>query len=81
MRWIVLLIMIAGVAPGALAPAADAEEQSWSKRTPPPVKFVPPPSEDKPHDWSGVHVGVNAGRGFGTNSSASQVPGGFAFPK
>jgi hypothetical protein len=61
--------------------AAAAEEQSWSKRTPPPAKFAPLPANDKPHDWSGFHVGVNAGPGFATNRPASGVPGGFALPK
>jgi hypothetical protein len=63
-----------------LAPAV-AEEQSWSKRTPPPAKYAAPPIEQKQHDWSGFHMGVNAGTGLGTNERNSAVPGGSAFPR
>src|SRR4051794_17450787 len=41
-----------------------AEEQSWSKRTPPPVKFASQSPEQKPQDWSGVYVGVQGGAAF-----------------
>jgi hypothetical protein len=58
---------------------ASAEEQSWVKRTPPPVKFAPPP-EQKQQDWSGFHMGVNAGSGFGNNRD-SAVPGNPNFPR
>jgi hypothetical protein len=62
-----------------IAPAF-AEEQSWSKRTPPPVKYAPPP-EPKEHDWSGFHMGVNAGSGFSTSGRESAVPGSFGAPR
>jgi hypothetical protein len=62
-----------------IAPAF-AEEQSWSRRTPPPVKYAPPP-EPKEHDWSGFHMGVNAGSGFGANDQRSAVPSGSNFPR
>jgi hypothetical protein len=75
MRRIAFVVTMAGVALGALA-SARAEEQSWSKRTPPPVKFAPAEDEAKPQDWSGFHVGVNAGAGFGTKGRDSAVPGG-----
>jgi hypothetical protein len=63
-----------------IAPAF-AEEQSWSKRTPPPVKYAPPPPEQKEHDWSGFHMGVNAGSGFGTNNRDSASPGSSNIPR
>jgi hypothetical protein len=75
-----LPILMAAILLGTFG-AAAAEEPSWSKRTPPPVKFAPPPAVDKPHDWSGFHLGVNAGPGLATNNRASGVPGGFALPK
>jgi uncharacterized iron-regulated membrane protein len=56
-----------------IAPAL-AEEQSWSKRTPPPVKYAAPPAEQKQHDWSGFHMGVNAGAGISANERNSAVP-------
>jgi hypothetical protein len=62
-----------------IAPAF-AEEQPWSKRTPPPVKYAPPP-EPKEHDWSGFHMGVNAGSGFGTSGRDSAVPGILGAPR
>jgi opacity protein-like surface antigen len=75
-----VLISISAIALSAFA-AAAAEEQSWSKRTLPPVKYAPPPGEQKEHDWSGFHVGVNAGPGFSTSGRASAVPGGLAAPR
>jgi hypothetical protein len=54
---------------------ASAEEQSWSKRTPPPVKYAQPTPEQKEHDWSGFHMGVNAGSGFDTDNRNSAAPG------
>jgi opacity protein-like surface antigen len=75
-----LLISISAIALSAFA-AAAAEEQSWSKRTPPPVKYAPPPGEQKEHDWSGFHVGVNAGPGFSTSGRESAVPGSLAAPR
>jgi hypothetical protein len=62
-----------------MAPAF-AEGQSWAKRAPPPVKYAPPP-EPKEHDWSGFHMGVNAGPGVGPNSRSSAVPDGSKFPR
>jgi hypothetical protein len=59
---------------------ARAEEQSWAKRTPPPVKYASP-SEQKQQDWSGFHMGVNAGAGFNTGNRNSAVPGGSNFPR
>jgi hypothetical protein len=53
---------------------ASAEEQSWARRTPPPVKYASPP-EQRQHDWSGFHMGVNAGAGFNTNNHNSAMPG------
>ncbi|MEA2759170.1 MAG: hypothetical protein QOH65_1783 [Methylobacteriaceae bacterium] len=77
MRRIAFIIMVAS---GALG-AAAAEEQSWSKRTPPPVKYAPPPGEQKEHDWSGFHMGVNAGPGFSTSGRESAVPGSLGAPR
>ena len=74
------VIMVAGVALLALDPAG-AQEQSWSKRTPPPVKFAPPTDEAKPQDWSGFHAGVSGGAGFGTKGRDPAVPDTFAPPK
>jgi hypothetical protein len=75
-----VLISISALAVGAFATAA-AEEQSWSKRTPPPVKYAPVPGEQNEHDWSGFHVGVNAGPGFGASGRQSAVPGGLGRPR
>jgi hypothetical protein len=61
-----------------LTAPAFAEEQSWAKRAPPSVKYAPPP-EQKEHDWSGFHMGVNAGSGVGPNDRTSAVPGGSNF--
>jgi hypothetical protein len=80
MRRIAFVVILAGIALGALAPAA-AEEQSWSKRTPPPVKFAPPTDEAKPQDWSGFHAGVNGGASFTTKSRESAVPDSFSLSK
>jgi hypothetical protein len=60
---------------------ASAEEQSWAKRTPPPVKYAPPSPEQKEHDWSGFHMGVNAGSGFGANNRDSRIPGNSSMPR
>jgi hypothetical protein len=60
---------------------ASAEEQSWVKRTPPPVRYASPPPEQKEHDWSGFHMGVNAGAEFNTNNRNSVMPGGLNFPR
>ena len=68
-----LLISISAILLGTLG-AAAAEEQSWSTRTPPPVKFAPMPAEHKPHDWSGVYVGTTGAASFsrsGRNSAAT----------
>lgn len=70
---IALLIILAGTAPGALCSVA-AEEQSWSKRTPPPVRFAPPSPEQKTQDWSGFHMGVNAGSSFRTDRDSALPP-------
>jgi len=59
---------------------AGAEEQSSAKRTPPPVKYASPP-EQKQHDWSGFHMGVSAGTGFGTNNRNSGLPGSSNSPR
>jgi opacity protein-like surface antigen len=75
-----LLVSISALALSAFA-AAAAEEQSWSKRTPPPVKYAPPPGEQKEHDWSGFHVGVSAGPGFSRSGRESAVPGGLGAPR
>lgn len=80
MRRTKLGIMAAGITLGAFV-SASAEEQSWSKRTPPPVKFAPPPDGERAPDWSGFHMGVNAGAGFGTKRRDSAVPDTFALPK
>jgi hypothetical protein len=74
------LISILALALGALAPAS-AEDQSWSKRAPPPVKFAPPPSEQKPQDWSGVYVGVNGGTALSRGGRGSGVPAGSGLPR
>jgi hypothetical protein len=74
-----VLISISALALSAFE-AAAAEEQSWSKRTPPPVKYAPP-SEQKDHDWSGFHIGVNAGPGFSTSGRESAVPGSLGAPR
>ena len=74
------LILLFGLALGALAPAA-AEEQSWSKRTPPPAKFAPVPAEHKPQDWSGVYVGVTGGGSFSRGGRDSAPPGSSALPR
>jgi hypothetical protein len=36
--------------------------------------------EQKQHDWSGFHMGVNVGAGFDANKRNSAVPGSFVFP-
>jgi hypothetical protein len=64
----------------AIVPAS-AEEQSWAKRTPPPVKYAPQSPEQKEHDWSGFHMGVNAGSGFGANNRDSPIPGNSTMPR
>jgi hypothetical protein len=74
------VILLFALALGGLAPAA-AEEQSWSKRTPPPVKFAPSSAEQKPHDWSGVYVGVNGGAASSRGGRESAAPGTPALPK
>jgi opacity protein-like surface antigen len=75
-----VLVSISALALSAFA-AAAAEEQSWSKRTPPPVKYAPPPGEQKEHEWSGFHMGVNAGPGFSTSGRASAAPGVWGAPR
>ena len=79
MRW-TLLISISALALSPLASLA-AEEQSWSKRTPPPVKFAPPSTEQKQKDWSGVYVGVNGGTALSTGTRSSAAPAVSAFPR
>jgi opacity protein-like surface antigen len=74
-----VLVSISALALSAFA-AAAAEEQSWSKRTPPPVKYAPP-GEQKEHDWSGFHMGVNAGPGFSASGRESAVPGSLGPPR
>jgi hypothetical protein len=74
------LILVIVLALGALAPAA-AEEQSWSKRTPPPLKFAAPSPEHKPQDWSGVYVGVLGGAAFSRGHRESVAPGASVLPK
>jgi hypothetical protein len=60
---------------------ASAEEQSWGKRTPPPVKYAPQSPEQKEHDWSGFHMGLNAGSGFGANNRDSPIPDNSSMPR
>jgi hypothetical protein len=60
---------------------AAAEEQSWSTRAKPPVKFAPSPTEQKTQDWSGFHMGVNAGGGFKTQNRDSALPPGMNPPR
>ena len=74
------LISVFVLALGGLAPAA-AEEQSWSQRTPPPLKFAAPPTEQKPQDWSGVYVGVQGGAAFSSGQRESVAPGAPVLPK
>jgi len=74
------MISVFVLALGGLAPAA-AEEQSWSKHTPPPVKFAAPSPEQKPPDWSGVYVGVQGGAAFRRGHGESVAPGASVLPK
>jgi hypothetical protein len=74
------LILVFVLAVGGLAPAA-AEEQSWSKRTPPPAKFAAPSAEQKPQDWSGVYVGVQGAAGLSRGRPASVAPQAPVLPK
>ena len=73
-----LLISMSAILLGTLG-AAAAEEQSWSKRTPPPVKFAP--AERKPHNWSGVYVGMTGGASFTRSGRDSAAPGSSALPR
>jgi hypothetical protein len=75
-----LLISMSAILLGTLG-AAAAEEQSWSKHTPPPVKFASPPAEHKPQDWSGVYVGVTGGASFSRSGRDSAAPGSSALPR
>ena len=75
-----LLISMSAILLGTLG-AAAAEEQSWLKRTPPPVKFAPVPAEHKPQDWSGVYVGVTGGGSFSRSGRDSAPPGSSALPR
>jgi hypothetical protein len=61
-------VLLCSLALPLLIIPASAEEQSWAKRAPPPVKYATPPPEQKQHDWSGFHMGVNAGAGFRTDN-------------
>jgi hypothetical protein len=74
------LISVFVLALGGLAPTA-AEEQSWSKRTPPPAKFAAPSAEQKPQDWSGIYVGVQGGAAFSGGHRESVEPGASVLPK
>jgi opacity protein-like surface antigen len=74
------LILLVALALGASA-AAAAEEQSWSKRAPPPVKFGLPPAEHKAQDWSGAYVGVHGGAVLDRGGRESVAPGASALPK
>ncbi|MBV9395119.1 MAG: hypothetical protein JOZ84_11995 [Methylobacteriaceae bacterium] len=74
------LILVFVLALGGLAPAA-AEEQSWSQRTPPPAKFAAPPAKEKPHDWSGIYVGVQGGPAFTRGHRESVAPGASVLPE
>jgi hypothetical protein len=74
------LIFVFVLALGGLAPAA-AEEQSWSKRTPPPAKSAAPSAEQKPQDWSGVYVGVQGGAGLSRGRPESVAPQAPVLPK
>jgi hypothetical protein len=67
-------VLLCSLALPLLIIPASAEEQSWAKRAPPPVKYATPP-EQKQHDWSGFHMGVNAGAGFRTDNRNSTVLG------
>ena len=74
------LATVAALCALTVLPAA-AEEQSWSQRAKPPVKFAPPPAEQKAKDWSGFHMGVNAGAGFKTENRDSALPPGLNPPR
>jgi hypothetical protein len=74
-------LLFCSTALSLLAGQACAGEESWAKRTPPPVKYASPPPEQQQHDWSGFHMGVNAGSGFDTNGRNSAVPGNFNFSR
>ncbi len=75
-----LRILVSSLALAGL-PATGLAEQSWSERATPPAKFAPPATEEKAQDWSGFHMGVNAGAGFKTENRGSALPTSLNVPR
>ncbi len=75
-----LRILVSSLALTGL-PATGIAEQSWSERATPPAKFARPSTEEKAQDWSGFHMGVNAGAGLKTENRDSVVPPSLNVPR